>query len=263
MCQIKIKKNSGVYPPIIELMSRALATGIQSESTISQSLSCNTLVTGKKNMYTFRHTHTLTNITSGIWASVGMREAAVDKQFIIKLALLKFLIPNSITHCIPNVWSIHININWSPSLFFVESTLEISRQVQWWFGAKQNYWYNLERCPYFTSWRVSWHLSNEIRNEFTWFIFKLHEAFSFKMSSEKNLRWSLSRARLRWRQLVKSCEVARRWGGMISTFSLASTSTEETILNIYVLCLCVASIINQNQKDLFTMIQSYQRFVFW
>lgn len=57
------------------------------------------------------------------------------------------------------------------------------------------------------------------------------------------------------RQLVKSCEVAWRWGGMIHTFSLASTSTEETISNIYVLRLCVPFIFNQNQNELFSLIQ--------
>lgn len=99
--------------PVMKLMTPIVASGIQSEPTISQLVSCDTMLTGRKEMLILRHTHKpITHTTSLVWAS----ETTADKQFIIKLALLSFLILSSITHCIPNVWSSHINISWSPSL---------------------------------------------------------------------------------------------------------------------------------------------------
>lgn len=107
------KKKDHFCVPVMKLMTPIVASGIQSEPTISQLVSCDTMLTGRKEMLILRHTHKpITHTTSLVWAS----ETTADKQFIIKLPLLSFLILSSITHCIPNVWSSHINISWSPSL---------------------------------------------------------------------------------------------------------------------------------------------------
>lgn len=44
-----------IYSPNLKLMSHVIATGIRSERTISQSLSCNIMVTGRKEMLTHKH----------------------------------------------------------------------------------------------------------------------------------------------------------------------------------------------------------------
>lgn len=160
-------------------MFRVLAPRIQPEPTISHSLSCNTVVTGRKEM------HTLTHTTSVIWASAGVRESWETVH-------LSFNFSSQIQlHIASQMCDLLKLTYFEAQVYFRLSLCRTFLQVQWWFGAKQNYWYNLKWFPYFTSWWRGWHLGNEIRNEFTWFILELLEAFSFKMSSEENLKWSL------------------------------------------------------------------------
>lgn len=96
-CNLSHKTTNYVFPPITELMFHILATGIQSEGTISQSLSCNTLWQVVKML-------ALNNVSSQIRDSVGMREAASDERTTVKPELLRFVRENPNTRHVCNIF---------------------------------------------------------------------------------------------------------------------------------------------------------------